>query len=222
MRPLLLTLALLLFSIYSSCNDPWVTPADTSAGVLDVKASVIDLPNPSDGKNIVVMQFFSGGKPVKFAAGETVSCNGVSLPLNGLLFGYAERVPVVPVGGTYHFVYTRSSVPTSLDLVVPSRVVFASPTAGATVTRNSNFTITYVAGGGTGVNASGGGPAGSVNRNVFEPDNGTYTGLDTSSFGTGAGELSLQRRFEGAISGTGFHSATRQYDSWSTINVTWN
>jgi hypothetical protein len=139
-----------------------------------------------------------------------------------LLFGYAERVPVVPVGGNYHFVYTRSGVPTSLDLVVPSRVVFNSPTAGASVTRNNNFTITYVAGGGTGVNASGSGPAGNLNRNVFEPDNGTYTGMDTSSFGTGAGELSLQRRFEGAISGTGFHSATRQYDSWSSISVTWN
>src|SRR6266513_4618703 len=111
MRTLLLTVTLLRFAIYSSCNDPWVTPADTSAGALDVKASVIDIPNSSDGKNIVVMQFFSGGKTVKFAAGETVSCNGVPLHLNGLLFGYAERVLIVPVGGNYHFVYTRSAVP---------------------------------------------------------------------------------------------------------------
>jgi len=222
MRTLLLTITLFALSLYGSCNNPWVTPADTSAGALDVKASVIDLPGSSDGKNVVVMQFFSGGKPVKFAGGETVTCNGVTLTLNELLFGYAERVPIVPVGGTYHFVYTRSGTPTSLDLTVPARVVFTSPTAGATVTRNSNSTINYVADGGSGINASGSGPAGNLNRNVFQPDNGTYTGLDTTSFGAGAGELSLERRFEGAISGTAFHSASRQYDSWSSINVTWN
>jgi len=161
----------------------------------------------------------AGGSPTCVDEG---TCNGVTLTLNELLFGYAERVPIVPVGGTYHFVYTRSGTPTILDLTVPARVVFTSPTAAATVTRNSNSTINYVADGGSGINASGSGPAGNLNRNVFQPDNGTYTGLDTTSFGAGAGELSLERRFEGAISGTAFHSASRQYDSWSSINVTWN
>lgn len=222
MRPFLLTLTLLLFLVYAGCTDPTVTPADTSAGALDVKAVVLDVPNSSDGKNIVVMQFSSGGSPVRFAGSETVSCNGVALPRNDLLFGYAERVPVVPVGGTYHFVYNRNGVQTPVDLVVPPRVVFTSPTAGATVPRSNNFTITYVADGGTGVNASGSGPAGNLNRNVFLPDNGTYTGMDTSSFGTGPGTLSLQRRLEGPINGTGFHSATRRYETTTTINVTWS
>jgi hypothetical protein len=223
MRSILLTITFLLFSFLSNCNsNPWITPADTSAGALDAKVVVLDFPTSSDGKNIVVMQFSAGGKPVKFAAGETVTCNGVPLPLNELMFGYAERVPIVPVGGSYHFVYTRSGVPTSINQVVPPRVVFTSPTAGATVTRSNNLTITYVADAGTGINASGSGPAGNLNRNVFQPDNGTYTGLDTSTFGAGPGEVSLERRFEGPISGTAFHSASRQYNSWSRINVNWN
>jgi hypothetical protein len=221
MRPLLLTVTVLLCLVFSSCTDPYVTPADTSPGVLDVKVTLIDMLDSSGGTNLVVMQVFFGGKPVRFAAGETISCNGVAMPLNEL-FGYAGNVPIVPVGGNYTFVYTRSGVPTSFSLVVPLRAVFTLPPSGATVARNSAMTITYVADGGTGINASGSGPAGSMNRNIFQPDNGTYTGMDTTSFGAGPGTLSLERRFEGPISGTAFHSATRQYNSWSKINVTWN
>ncbi len=222
MRTLVLTTLLLLVLNFGNCDSQWVTPADTSANTLDVKAIVLDHPTSSDGKNIVVLQFKSGGKAVKFGGGETVTCNGVNLPLNELMFGYAERVPIVPVGGTYHFVYTRAGVPTALDLTVPARVVFTSPTNGATVARSSNMTITYVPGGGTGVNASGSGPSGNLDRNVFLPDNGTYTDMNSSTFGTGPGNLSLTRRFEGPVGGTGFHSATKQHDSRSNINVNWN
>jgi hypothetical protein len=221
MRILLLTIITVLVINFGNCQNQWVTPADTSAANLDVKVSVIDLPGASDNTNIVVMQFRSGGKSVKFAGGETVTCNGINLTLNELLFGYAERIPIVAVGGTYHFVYTRAGVPTTVDLVVPQRVVFTSPTNGATVARNNNMTINYVADGGSGVNASGSGPSGNLNRNVFQADNGTYTGLDSTSFGAGAGEISLERKFEGSIGGTGFHSAEKQYSSWSKINVTW-
>lgn len=222
MRSLLLATSLLLLSSANHCGDPYVTPTDTSAGNLDVKAVVVDSPHSTDGKNIVVMQFSFGGKPVRFADGETITCNGVTLSLNSLVFGYAERVPMVSVGGTYHFVYTSGAVSTPIDLTVPSRVVFTSPVAGATVARSNNMTIQYLADGGTGVDASGSGPSGGLSRNVFEPDNGTYTGMNSSTFGVGAGELSLTRRFESSPGGTGFHSAKTQYDSISSIAVTWN
>src|SRR6266566_4314174 len=222
MRFLLLTSMLLACLGFGNCNNQWVTPPDTSAANLDAKAIVLDFPTSSDGKNVVVLQFRSNGKAVKSAGGETATCNGVNLPLNELMFGYAERVPIVPVGGTYHFVYTRTGVPTTLDQTVPPRVVFASPTTGATVSRSTNMTILYVADAGQGIDAGGTGPAGNLLRNVFLPDNGTYTGLDSSSFGTGAGTLSLTRRFEGSVAGTGFHAASRQYDSHNQINVIWN
>src|SRR5439155_16963471 len=104
MRFLLLTSMLLACLGFGNCNNQWVTPPDTSAANLDAKAIVLDFPTSSDGKNVVVLQFRSNGKAVKFAGGETVTCNGVNLPLNELMFGYAERVPIVAVGGTYHFV----------------------------------------------------------------------------------------------------------------------
>ena len=216
-----LSVLILLALVLPGCPNSYVTPADTSAANLDVKLVVIDTPTSSDGKNVVVMQFLFGGKPVQFAGTETASCNGVGLTLNGLVFGYAERVPSVPVGGTYHFVYTHGGVPTAIDLVVPPRVVFTSPMAGATLARNNNMTIHYVADGGSGVDAGGSTSAVGLARNVFEPDNGTYTGLDTTSLGTGAGTLSLTRRFETTPTGTGFHAVSTQYDSISEIHVTW-
>ncbi len=106
-----------------------------------MKVSVIDNPDSSDGKNIVVMQFLFGGKPVRFAGSETATCNGVQLVLNALVFGYAERVPIEPVGGAYNFVYTQNGVSTPVNLTVPARPVINSPANGDNVTRLASVPV---------------------------------------------------------------------------------
>jgi len=191
------------------------------ASNLDVIFSVIDIDEtPSDGKVIVVMQLMQNGKVVQVTNAAT-SCNGVPLTYNGLVFGYAERVPIVPVGGNYVFRYSRSGVNTDVTLTVPPRPVFSAPTiAGAALPRSNSFTIRYVAGTGTSVRG-GANDAANHAANNSQPDDGTHDGLDVSGFNAGPGTLSITRSLEGPMAGTGFLTAKRKYDTGKSINITW-
>lgn len=203
----------------SGCQQPSVVDAPASA--LDVKISVLDIAEvPSDGKVIVVMQFFQGSSTVQMASSITLRCNGVALPWNGLVFGHAERIPIQPVGGTYACTFTRGGVTTTATVVVPPRPVFLAPTvAGTFLARSSNFTIHYVAGIGTSIRGGANDATNAVNNS--QPDDGTHDGLDVSGFVPGPGTLSITRTLEGALAGTGFSSARTKYDTNSTIAITW-
>lgn len=203
----------------SGCQQPSVVDAPASA--LDVKISVLDIAEvPSDGKVIVVMQFFQGTSTVEMASNITLRCNGVVLPWNGLMFGHAERIPIQPVGGTYACTFTRGGVTTTANVVVPPRPVFLAPTiAGAFLPRSNNFTIRYVAGIGTSVRGGANDATNAVNNS--QPDDGTHDGLDVSGFVPGPGTLSITRTLEGALTGTGFLSARTKYDTNTTIAITW-
>ena len=191
------------------------------ASNLDVIFSVLDLDEtPSDGKVIVVMHLLQNGKVVQVTNAST-SCNGVALPYNGLLFGYAERVPIVPVAGSYVFRYSRSGVNTDVTLTVPPRPVFSAPTvAGAALPRSNSFTIRYVAGSGTSVRGSANDSANHAANNG-QADDGTHDGLDVSGFTPGAGTLGITRLLESPMAGTGFLSAKRRFETNKTINITW-
>jgi hypothetical protein len=203
----------------TGCQQP--STVDAAASALDVKISVLDIAEvPSDGKVIVVMQFFQGSSTVELASSITVKCNGVTLPWNGLMFGHAERIPIQPVGGTYSCTFTRGGVTTTAHVTVPPRPVFMAPTlAGAFLARSGSFTIHYVPGPGTSVR--GGANDASNAANNSQPDDGTHDGLDVSAFVPGPGTLSITRTLEGALSGTGFASAKTKYDTNTTIAISW-
>ncbi len=203
----------------SGCQQPTVVDAPASA--LDVKISVLDIAEaPSDGKVIVVMQFFQGSSTVELASTITVKCNGVVLPWNGLMFGHAERIPIQPFGGTYTCTFTRGGVTTTANVTVPARPIFSSPTlSGALLARSTTFSIHYIPGGGTSVR--GGANDASNAANNSQPDDGIHDGLDVSAFVPGPGTLSITRTLEGALSGTGFASAKTKYDTNTTIAITW-
>jgi hypothetical protein len=203
----------------SGCQAP--TTVDAPASAVNVKISVLDIAEtPSDGKVIVVMQFLQSGTVVEMASNITLSCNGTSLPWNGLLGGHAERVPIQPVGGTYSCVFSRGGVNTTANVPVPPRPVFAPPTvAGALLGRTNSFTIHYVAGSGTSVRGNASDATNS--KNDSQPDDGTHDGLDVSGFAAGPGMLSITRTLEGILTGTGFLSATTHYDTNKQIVITW-
>jgi hypothetical protein len=203
----------------SGCQQPAVL--DAAASALNVTVSVLDIAEvPSDGKVIVVMQFFQGGGALEMASTITLKCNGVTLPWNGLMFGHAERVPIQPVGGTYSFTFTRGGVTTTANVTVPARPVFSSPTlSGAMLARSSTFSIHYVPGAGTSIR--GGANDASHAANNSQPDDGIHDGLDVSAFVPGPGTLSITRTLEGALTGTGFASAKTKYDTNKTIAITW-
>jgi len=213
-----LLLAFASTAALAACG-PMPVVSGPSSG-LATTVSIIDITEtPSDGKVIAVMQFSQGGKTVQIGDA-TMTCNGVPLTYNGLLFGYAERVPLVATGGTYTFRHSRSGVNSDVTVTVPPRPVFAAPTiAGATLARSSSFTIHYVADGGTDVRGDASDP--SHSKNNSQADDGTHDGLDTSGFTPGPGTLSLTRTLQGTVSGTSFSSATRKFDIGKTIAITW-
>jgi hypothetical protein len=203
----------------TGCQAP--TTVDAPASAVEVKISVLDVAEvPSDGKVIVVMQFFQNGSVVEMSSNITLSCNGIPLSWNGLLGGHAERIPIQPVGGTYACRFSRGGVNTSANVTVPPRPVFALPTvAGALLTRTSSFTIHYVAGGGSSVRGNASDATNS--KNDSQADDGTHDGLDVSGFAAGPGMLSITRTLEGILSGTGFLSARTHYDTNKQITITW-
>jgi hypothetical protein len=192
---------------------------DLPASDLDVKIAVLDTSQtPSDGKVPIVVQFVNAGRFVQLASNAAVTCNGVAMSFNGL--GYAARVPLVAVGGTYQCAHARNGQTTSASVTVPPRPVFVSPTQNASVARSTSLTITYVADSGTGMRASAGDGTTGLSGNV-QPDNGTYTGFDVSTLKAGPGSIGLTRELKFTPSGTGFKSAEVTYSSGADINVTW-
>jgi hypothetical protein len=205
----------------AACNKP-VSPADTSPGALDVKISVLDI-YPQNNDLAVVMQFLSGGQVVQFSGGETVTCNNVTLPFNALFSGYSDRVPQVAPGGKYRFVYTRNGTPTTVEVTAPARPVILTPAAGAQVTRTTSMTIGYVAGSGqavTGGASDATSSAGGAGPNE-QPDNGQYTGLNTTTLAAGTGSVSVARILRFPDTSTAFKSVAVEYRVSASRSVTW-
>jgi hypothetical protein len=206
-----------LAAVGGNCNcKPEVV--DEPASNLEAKASFIDTDEtPSDGKQPVVVQFFKGGKFVQLSGNAAIACNGVPLTWNGL--GYAERVPLVPPGGTYTITHARAAVTTTMNVTVPPRPTITTPASGANATRSAAFEIVYPPGGGTSVRPGAHGPAGGL-TGASQPDDGTAT-VDASGTGAGAGTVSLVRDLEGAVGGTGFSAARFTYATGKSQPVVW-
>jgi hypothetical protein len=204
---------------YGTCNPP--PTVNIPASELGIKVNVLDVSeSPSDGKVPVIVQFLSEGKFVRLGSSATVTCNGVTLKEDAL--GHTERVPIQPTGGTYSVEHKRSGFTTTVQVTVPPRPVFRSPTvAGASIARTSHLVIHYAPGGGTSVrgNAS----DGTTSRNNSQPDDGTHEGLDVSGFNAGPGRLSLTRNLTDTqhSGGGGFASVQSVFTRGRHIDITW-
>jgi hypothetical protein len=214
----LVTVALALAALSTCKPTPTV---DALAGDLAVGIHVIDTDaHPSDGKVPIFVQFFRAGTFVQLAGNATVTCNNVTMTWNGL--GYAERVPAVPIGSTYACVHRRNNVSSTATLTVPPRPTFITPGNGSTVPRSTNLTIGYVADGGVGMRATAGdGASAQGGAHEPQPDNGTFTDLDTTGMRAGPGSVSLVRELSLSGVGPAFQSVTVTYRSGAQIQVTW-
>jgi hypothetical protein len=203
------------------------TPApvvNVSPSALDARITVVDHePNPSDGKVVITVQFFSNGQFVQ-PAGAVVTANGTSLPFNGGI-GYVDRVPMVAAGGTYTIVHAAGGTSTTIAAVTaPQRPVITTPSAGAVLSRGST-NIAYVAGTGTHVSGQARGTragSGSVSATANDqPDDGSYGPITTTVFDAGAGTLSLTRVLVSSPAGSGFNSVQVTYNVGNRVAVTW-
>jgi hypothetical protein len=220
--------AVVIFPVLlDSCKPPPVV--DVPASDLKVKIVVTDFePNPSDGKVIVAVQFFQNGKYVKLKSDVEVKCNGAILSyetLGGL--AYADRVQLMPAGGSYLKEHIRQGVTTTVSLPVPPRPEILSPAPNETLARTADVEILYAAGSGDHVTGRAHGTkagSGSVSTTAGDqPDNGTYSGLDATGFDPGPGSLSLARLLTNTYTGgNNFSSVESEYNSGSKVNITWN
>jgi hypothetical protein len=213
-------LAALFDTSCQSCQAPVAT--DTSPGALDVKLIVLDLePTPSDGKVIVGMQFFSNGNIVQVGTG-VANCDGVNLTLNPLIGNaYAERVPLLSPGLSYHFAYIYGSTTTTVDVPAPPRPTITSPAPNQSVARTATVSVTYPPGGGAAV-IVGTTTTDGYTEHAEQPDNGTYSNVDMTAEPAGAGSVKLKRIFRPTFSGTAFKSAVGEVTTASAdVPVVW-
>jgi hypothetical protein len=192
---------------------------DVAASELAIRPSIIDSdPAPSDGKVPVVVQFTRGNAFVQLAASNTVTCNGVALSWNGL--GYAERVPIVPAGGSLAVVYARAGVSTQVSVAVPVRPAVTSPASGAVLPRTPSLAIGYPAASSAGIRPGASDGATGLSG-AEQPDTGTAT-LDVSKLRAGPGTVDISRRIVTSSAGAGFASVQITYSiSSPAIHVTW-
>jgi hypothetical protein len=184
---------------------------------LEVKATFVDTESPSDGKQAVAVQFFEKGTLLDLRSGATIRVNGVELPRTAL--GYVGRVPQLASGGTYAIEHSLDEEKVSMTVTVPARPVITAPLAGAQLVRRAAQLVEFAPGGGSNVQASATGPAGSQSV-TGQPDSGMIQ-LDTSAVGVGAGTISIVREMTGKVSGTGFKDASFSYSIGKTHPVVW-
>lgn len=218
-----MAISMMTLTLLSAGSCQPATAADTSPGMLDLKIILLDLDDhPTDGKVIVGMQFWSGGKVVQVSTSDIAMCDGVTLTQNALLGNaYAERVPLRAPGQNYHFSYQHSGTTVTVDLVAPARPSITTPTPNASVPRTATVTVTYPTGAGAAVTVTTRTGAGSTTH-AEKPDNGTYGSIDLTAAPASSGSVALSRIFRPVISGTAFRSAVGEMTTMSAdVPVTW-
>jgi hypothetical protein len=184
-----------------------VMSVDAPASQLAIEPAIGDPEPPApDGMVAVVVQFFKGTDYVKLSSA-TLSINGVTVPYGSM--GYATRIPIVPEGGGITFTYTHAGSTTQFTYRVPPRPTITSPMANEAVVRGANLLITYAVSTGETVRPL----ASDASFNtvgIEQTDNGMAF-LDVTGLRSGAGSVSLARRYVTSPSGSGFQSAAVTY-----------
>ncbi len=203
-------LAVLLLT--SSCAP--VRTVDRPAADLDIKIKLQNTGDSTDNRFPVLVQFYLDGEYVKVS--REVWCDGV--PLAETATGYAARVQRRSVGNTHQVVYGGS---TTVDILVPTRPEFISPSDGETVMRSTDLTVDYVSMGSDRVRMSAGDGSTGIAGGA-QSDTGVYDGLDVSGLSAGPGSLILVREVDQTLWGEGFHSTEIRFGIGTKIDVTWS
>jgi hypothetical protein len=197
-------------------------PPATVPESLHLAMSITDQPDPADGRNMCVVQLKRGSEPLRaLADDELITCNGVSMPFNELVDGFAARVPAQPVGGEYSFLVRLASGSSRLRVPVPERPQLARLRPGAALDRGAALTIDYVPGGGQQVDVLAYHGCGSTATAGPQPDDGTYEGLNTQGFPPGPGTLRLSRRLVHSPPAADLGPARCEYEVSTIVDVVW-
>jgi hypothetical protein len=175
------------------------------------------------GKTTIHLLFSSKGRAVQFAGSEQLVCNGKALSLHTLPLDSQLAGPTSALEGqTFHCIYSAGHTSATLTFTVPRTPTISVPRDQAQLPRSKNTLVVYNAQGETpmGIVALGS-PAKAIAR-LATPGAGQAT-VDTSSFPTGAGSITLTETLTISVTQTGtpFASLGARGDVIVSIDVTW-
>ncbi len=239
--PFLVALYLLAGSQLVGCGTG--DSAGTSRSQSDIGAPPILLRDPSPGQlaayiNVriggyepttrettsVGLSFSSNGHLVQFAGHERLTCNGTAVPLQKQVasFQVAQAPTSTLEGHPFSCTYSAVGISATLLLTIPSAPVIRSPQDLAQVPRSTNTLITYEARGGKLLGIVALGPGAKAIARLDTPRMMQAT-VNTSTFPTGAGSLSLTQMLDLQVTQTGtpFKSLGAGGTAMTMVAVTW-
>ncbi len=239
--PFLVALYLLAGSQLVGCGTG--DSAGTSRSHSDTGAPPILLRDPSPGKleayiNVTIggyepttrettsvgLSFSSHGRLVQFAGHERLACNGTAVPLQNQVasFQVAQAPTSTLEGHPFSCTYSAVGISATLLLTIPSAPVIRSPQDLAQVPRSTNTLITYEARGGKLLGIVALGPGAKAIARLDTPRMMQAT-VNTSTFPTGAGSLSLTQMLDLQVTQTGtpFKSLGAGGTAMTMVAVTW-
>jgi hypothetical protein len=239
--PFLIALCLLAGSQLVGCGTG--NSAGTSRSQSDIGAPPILLRDPSPGQlaayiNVTIggyepttrettsvgLSFSSNGRLVQFAGHERLMCNGTAVPLQNQVASFqVAQAPTSTLEG-HHFscTYSAGGISVTLMLTIPSAPVIRSPQDLAQVPRSTITLITYEARGGKLLGIVALGPGAKAIARLDTPRMMQAT-VNTSTFPTGAGSLSLTQMLDLQVTQTGtpFKSLGAGGTAMTMVAVTW-
>ncbi len=174
-------------------------------------------------KTTIDLLFSSKGRAVQFAGSEQLVCNGKALPLHSRPEDSQIAGPTSALEGqTFHCTYSAGHTSATLTFTVPHTPTISVPRDQARLPHSKNTLVVYNTQGGTlmGIVALGSGAK--AIAHLATPGAGRAT-VDTSSFPTGAGSITLTETFTIPVTQTGtpFVSLGARGDVLVSIDVTW-
>ena len=197
------------------------TPSDTSAHNLNVVFIVSQTTRA--GKLAVAASYDYHQTFVRFARGERTVCNGTELRFG--TSDYSADIPDIAQNRQLECTYfDAQNKATTVAFAVENNPTIISPKEGASIPRTSAFSVTYTTDPTQQVQLE----ATTFPETLHSSStgcessqiNGTIT-CDTTSIPAGPGSIRLLVGGQTVLPNTGFHSASKAIEAWTTINVTW-
>lgn len=239
-RPFLMVLCLLFGSQLVGCG---TGDSEGTSGSSDVGAAPILLHDPSPGQleahiNVTMggydpttrettsvgLSFSSNGRLVQFAGHERLTCNGIAVPLqNQVASLQVVQAPTSTLEGRpFSCTYSAGGTSATLLLTIPYAPVIRSPQDRAQVPRSTHTLITYEVRSEKLLGIVALGPEAKAIAELDTPSR-MHATVDTSTFSTGAGSLSLTQTLNLQVTQTGapFKSLGAGGTAMTMITVTW-
>lgn len=199
----------------------YATPTDTSAANLDLHfVARVD----SSTQWTAIATFTSNKTSIKFAKGETVSCEGIRLGYTAEDGTFEQHIPLKPRGSRYSCTYTSDGHETDWQITLPAPVIVTAPQPNESIDRKQ-VTIRYTSTDNATIQVS---ADNGEHTTIFSPNAplqdsiGIYQFVASPPLPAGSGRLLIHSVRHEVLQGTAFHGGESIEDvGTTTIPVIW-